>query len=428
MDSNSFCWLPPTHPVIKNRISGLSVPWSGVDWYSVDSSYWWKRGGAVRSPALSECADAAAAPGSNTGGKVRGNDKPAGQKTLIDHLGLVFYDWAVLRQLFLLNALGENLSEDLVIEPVNVRKFVDWLLNGSGVRVVPDCAVASGLNRYDARMFLQDDSGVRMGHVLWGGEHQSGTLNLHLTGAACSVISESSAWATLQARVESMHGDFSERFKINRFNQSGGARISRIDVAWDDFEGEYSIERIVDLYKDGMFQTRGRPPSSSCAGDWLGGCGRTFYVGKRENLCYWRSYEKGHQVGDADSKWVRHEIEFKRKGLPKGVNFPLSVLTEPDTLFCFAYDKLTSLMIGSASPADLRRPVAVKIKTTIERAVSNIRTQWGRYIRVLRDVVGLSPEDMLSALVSEDSVIPAGLSLVSVGDVGFAVRSKMTTA
>jgi phage replication initiation protein len=54
-------------------------------------------------------------------------------------------------------------------------------------------------------------------------------------------------------------------------------------------------------------------PDCEHRGNWKrpSGKGRTFYVGSRKNGKFFRAHEKGRQLGDKNSEWVRLEVEFK---------------------------------------------------------------------------------------------------------------------
>ena len=181
-------------------------------WTTVNSGFWWVTGvprtGSER-PQLRSDERRGVAPVSNTGGKGKpehemfnsGEGRPAA--TLIDHLGVTFKDWAIARALVEITGKPDSLGTEYV-NSYRIEVFMKWLLGGTGLIVVPNCAVASGVNHYENRIFLQDASGVRMGHVLWGGENQRGTVNLNLTGQCCSCISETSSWTTLRSRLESV--------------------------------------------------------------------------------------------------------------------------------------------------------------------------------------------------------------------------------
>lgn len=91
-------------------------------------------------------------------------------------------------------------------------------------------------------------------------------------------------------------------------------KITRIDLAHDDFEGEtISIAKAIEWEQEGLYTSQGRPPKTHLRDDRGSGDGKTFYIGQRTNGKYCRIYEKGKQQGDPTSPWCRLEIEFKSK-------------------------------------------------------------------------------------------------------------------
>lgn len=127
---------------------------------------------------------------------------------------------------------------------------------------------------------------VPVGVMAWGGEQQRGRAYVSLNGTWCSLI-DSDMWPVVRGWIESVR-----------------ATLTRVDLAADFVNGEYSIEDAVDWYRAGEFNAGGRMPKHSCEGDWLHANpigGRTLYVGKRGNGKFSRLYEKGKQLGNADS-------------------------------------------------------------------------------------------------------------------------------
>lgn len=91
-------------------------------------------------------------------------------------------------------------------------------------------------------------------------------------------------------------------------------KITRIDVSHDDYDGtQYSVDRAKAEFENGLFTCGGRTPDCEQRGNWYrpNGKGRTFYVGHRSNGKYARIFEKGKQLGDPESPWVRLEVEYK---------------------------------------------------------------------------------------------------------------------
>lgn len=99
-----------------------------------------------------------------------------------------------------------------------------------------------------------------------------------------------------------------------------GARVLRLDVAFDDYEGLLSIDRIERMWlKDDNIITRWKSGVSYKKYE-RGGCsgGYTFYMGSRESESFARVYDKrlqemsrGAESDNLPVSWVRFELEFK---------------------------------------------------------------------------------------------------------------------
>lgn len=149
-----------------------------------------------------------------------------------------------------------------------------------------------GANFY-TRSYVLGDS---LGMVCHGGQRNS--LLISLNGAGCSAAL--SGW-------ENRLFEFLQKKAVS-------PKITRIDLAHDDFTGtNYSVDRAFDDYKVDLFTSCGRTPDCEHRGNWYKptGAGRTFYVGHRTNGKFARIYEKGKQLGDKLSAWVRCEVELK---------------------------------------------------------------------------------------------------------------------
>ena len=125
-----------------------------------------------------------------------------------------------------------------------------------------------------------------------GGQREKAFLSL--PGEACSLI-PMDAWQPL---IEFLDGQYK-------------AKISRWDGAVDDYDGLHDVDWAVGLYKSGQFNAGGNKPTCKQHGNWIepDGSGRTLEIGKRKNGKLLRIYEKGKQLGDPKSLWVRWELQ-----------------------------------------------------------------------------------------------------------------------
>ena len=144
-----------------------------------------------------------------------------------------------------------------------------------------------GLHGY-SRSFAFDRGGVI---VAIGGQRD--TAFVSIPGDGCALVP---SW----------------QWVVNRFGAELGGRITRWDGAVDDFSGVHSVDWAVEQWRAGEFASGGNRPSIDQKGNWIepDGSGRTFYVGKRKNGKLVRVYEKGMQLGDRASPWVRWEVEY----------------------------------------------------------------------------------------------------------------------
>lgn len=199
---------------------------------------------------------------------------------------------------------------------------------------------------------------VPVASVFFGGHAQRGRGLLQLTGSQCRLVA---SWRELY-----------------RFARQSGSRLTRIDLAVDDFAGDYSVDRAVEAYRAGMFSRSGRPPSASVAGDWLNtsGRGRTFYVGNAANGKVVRVYEKGRQLGEgAPREWVRHEVQYGNRDR----ELPLDMLLRPAKYFAGAAPYLGTLLPVN-DPALVRTHSRVVVQRHIDALLFHCRRSYGKVV------------------------------------------------
>jgi len=271
-----------------------------------------------------------------------------------------------------------NLDEELVL-----RRQV-----GAIVRFVFGLDVgdtrAAGLNFYRTTVSLQDGAGM----LSIGG--QAGTILVQITGhgLACALA----GWQVRLLQVSEI---------LTRFV------ITRLDVAFDDHEGKhYSVDAAVADYDAGAFGAGGRPPSFEQRGNWrkIDGKGRTVYVGRRENGKLLRVYEKGKQLGDLESDWLRVELELHNKDRV----IPFDAVLRPGSYLAGAYVKaLAWVAMGEPHERIVTAQMATRI--TYEALLGHLRRSYGGLIKVILEA---EPEALdCLAVVGQGRPVPKRLDL-----------------
>ena len=209
-----------------------------------------------------------------------------------------------------------------------------------------------------------------MGFIAKGGESQAGRWMLQLTGSGCGLVDD---WEELAALL----------FDLD-------AKLTRLDLAVDFLDGEWTVDDAVGVYAAGGFTSAGRAPSHSLAGDWLGGdAGRTLYVGKSKNGKMLRVYEKGKQLGEPSSEWVRFEVQLGSRDRV----IPLDALTEPDRFFAGAYPALADLLEDvAATPIETIGKSGV---VSLGHLVYHMKRCYGKVIDVVSTAVGATDAELV---------------------------------
>lgn len=217
-----------------------------------------------------------------------------------------------------------------------------------------------GLNGYTDHLKIFTHLGQQCGSIAVGGNRE--TVNVILTGQACQRVD-------MERMADALAGcDF---------------RIGRLDATWDDFEGRYGTPQgAATNYEHGGFRPANGPRSEKVQliGDLGSGAGSTFYLGDRVGRLL-RIYEKGKQLGDKNSPWVRYELQLM------GGQFDLTLdnLRHPGALLN-RYPDLGHLPVDGTGPAAQRVQAEAEIST--ERVVAWLATTCGAALTLLVDSIG----------------------------------------
>lgn len=202
---------------------------------------------------------------------------------------------------------------------------------------------------------------ISVARVDYGGISKGFRARLDISGMGCSRIFD---WLKVKAWVE----------------QQTEAKLTRVDLAVDCLQGEFSVDDAKSWYEAGDFSSGGRYPRHSCPGDWLSSpsvYGRTLEVGRRENGKMLRCYEKGKQLGDPSSLWTRWEVELRNNDR----ELPFEMLTSPDQFFCGAYDCLSRVLPAAAERIKTHQKEG---EIAIEQAIEYAKTSYGQLVYCMR--------------------------------------------
>ena len=246
-----------------------------------------------------------------------------------------------------------------------------------------------GLNYYKDTWLLGDGYGF----VSHGGQRE--TMLVQITGTGCSCAS--TGW-------EKRLHDFLEYGCVR-------GKITRVDLAFDDLEGSYTVDDAFQDVKDGFYTVGGRrTPKIEQRGDWLNpdGSGRTLYVGLRKNGKFCRIYEKGKEQGDENSPWVRCEVELK--AIDRII--PYDVLLDAGRYFAGCYPAFQRFE-GLKAPCRIETYTKT-LAAAYEHLEHHARLQVGRLVNFMKSVRNMSSDDIVETLSRKDGSLPERIKLEKV--------------
>lgn len=271
-----------------------------------------------------------------------------------------------------------------------------------------------GKNHYEHGAVLLLNGAV-FAELNWGGQHQRETVQIILKGQGCSYVPD---WAPV----------------VTRMNNLVKCKISRIDVAYDSYDGSLTLEQVWAARVDRKSWIRGsggRPPKIWPIGpmDERTPDGRSIYIGNRDSDLVTRVYEKGLQLFkslvrregidpfvdlvqlDPDQpafipgNYVRFECEFK----PCTTLLPNTVLLDTDALFAGAYPYAEKLLKHKQPYIRLRQDHVVM--TDLDAILNQIRVQYGPSINSAIVALGKARVmERITAMHGNDNLKTKGLA------------------
>jgi phage replication initiation protein len=255
----------------------------------------------------------------------------------------------------------------------SITEFLQHLARVTGLQLVADerrsrPGYADGLQI----MAMVNFQLVKFAVLAYGGESQRGRAMLDLSGECCGCIDD---WRVFQCFLESLPE----------------SKLTRADTAVDLFNGEFTVDDAVQWHEQGLFNCRGREPSTRTDGDWLREReGRTLYVGKTKNGKGLRCYEKGKQGKDYDSKWVRFEVQFGNRDR----EIPFDILTDPTKYFVAAYPALEKIVDAAGERI---KTISTTAAVTMANIFTALKRTYGKYIHVAMNS-GIEITDLVEGL------------------------------
>lgn len=243
----------------------------------------------------------------------------------------------------------------------------------------------NGKNFYEECYEVVNHEGVPVADLCIGGQNNS--MMLSLTGQGC------------------LMGDYGWQERLYKFLKSANTpKITRIDLSHDDYDGTYlDIDDLNERETNKEFYWFGKPATVSWFGDWKyldrDKKGRTLQIGERSSDKLLRAYEKGKQLGDKNSNWLRLEVELKAKH----TYIPLDAILNPSNYFINLYPCFKDLFQYDDQSQSRIEYVKRTTKILVDKGVDIFRHQFGRWLGFFRQWFG-DDETCLDALSLEFSV------------------------
>lgn len=242
-------------------------------------------------------------------------------------------------------------------------------------------------------------------------EAQGRTIHANLYGSACTFASAD--WNNRIANLIELHD----------------AKLTRVDLALDFFDGGIDLENTKQEYLSGLMDSAGKRLKCNMVGDWANGSARSFYIGSKEAGKQTNIYEKGDQLFgvEANSPWVRIELRYGNKLR----HLTADALRRPADFFAGASEWHSEKLAAAGAlpspesiPCQQRLPVQT-IEAEVHRAI-----KWA--IRVAGPSLGMfvkhATETQLFEVL-ENKKLPARMSKFSPAEItsGFSRAIKSFT-
>lgn len=341
---------------------------------------------------------AAPSPYSNTGGnfsqRAKKTDLTAQAKVCIDYL-TVSYPAAAF------DVPMPDYAGEVSLEVARIQARAEWLKNIC--KHIKTWCELDNIEVFDlgrgflgfsdsARISFVNNAGEaeQIGVLAWGGHSQNGRVMLSLSGVGTALVEQ---WQLLAEWIDST-----------------GGKITRVDLAADFMNGEYTIDQAVNDYHQGSFKAAkgGGNPLAKLIDDLGSNLGRSLYIGKRENGKMVRIYEKGKQLGDKSSAWVRAEGELHNKDRV----IPVDVLVNPENYWCGLNPVFAGLLPFAAAQIKTAKKI---VEATLSSLSHYASVGYGKLINSLMKLTNDNHQAVIEFLVKDGVPRRLRQPLVAVG-------------
>ncbi len=261
------------------------------------------------------------------------------------------------------------------------------------------CGQSNGRNGYETALLIGNvEQNRNYGFIAYGGHQQKGSVMFHLTGEG--LVMARDGWEKKLYQWLKKH----ERL----------ARITRVDISHDMLWGGYTLDEAVRDWANDCYTVRQTRPHGERQGvDWLSGTkkGRTFYIGSKKSSRILYFYEKGKQLGDEDSEWVRVELRQRNKDYI----IPLDVLLYAGDYLCSAYPYLSKVLNYDFSEQYAFERVKKTNGIALDHVLKYAKMQVSPAIQMLKNL-GFDEQEIVEKLFNEKAKLPKRLVLKSSGN------------
>ena len=311
-------------------------------------------------------------PSSNTGERIPTFEEGTG-KTKAPNLAFIDYLTFTLPERKSLIRTNFTDSEDFCLH------VVEYFLKPLGL--TSSLELKGGRNGYKHHCKIQvinDKQRNDVGYFAFDGNNA--TTCISLSGIGCKALSAED-YRIIRQNIEDFEG-----------------KITRIDLAHDCLNGEVTLQDVHTWYDAGLFScgSRGKYPSIKKFDDCGSDAGSTIYVGSRESGKMFRAYEKGKQLGDKSSNWVRLELELHSTKRA----IPYEILEKISSYLSGSYDCMNYLSVEQSRIVTQQKTDSINY----EHLEHYCKQAYGRFIDVMLQVYDGCPELVVEKLRRDDAL------------------------